>query len=81
LPGIDNNSGYTLSLTAANVPYNAGGPNAVVTANPEVDLPDGLVIAWCRVSATNTIKISFRNTSNVKITVGVIQFDLTIVKS
>ena len=35
-----------------------------VVVNPNSDLPAGVVIAYCRVSATNTIKIGFSGTGS-----------------
>jgi hypothetical protein len=81
LPDINNNTGTNVTLTFPNVPYVSGAPNAVVTVNPTADLPDGLIISWCRVSATNTINISFRNSSNAKIYSQLITFDITVIKN
>lgn len=78
LPAVANNGGAYLDITVANTPYTAGGPNPVIAINPEIDLPTGLVIAWSRVVATNTVRVQFRNVSNQGITSQTISFDLSV---
>jgi len=80
LPAIANNDGTTVTVSVANAPFVSGGPNPVVQVNPTVDLPDGLIIAWCRVSATNTVKISLRNVSNQSTTAQTVKFDVSILQ-
>ncbi|MEP6512849.1 MAG: hypothetical protein ABJA79_03205 [Parafilimonas sp.] len=80
LPNISNNSGATVSVTVPNAPYNAAGPNPVVIVNPEIDLPVALIIGWSRVSATNTVTMSFRNTSNSSISSQVVKFDISVIQ-
>ena len=75
-----NNGGTTVTLTVPNVPYTAGGPNPVVIVNPEIDLPGALIIAWSRVTATNTVKIAFRNVSNSSISSQTISFDISVIQ-
>ena len=80
LPIIGNNSGTTVTLTVPNVPYTVGGPNPVVIVNPETDLPGALIIAWSRVTATNTVKIALRNVANSSILSQTIDFDISIIQ-
>jgi hypothetical protein len=80
LPVINNNAGASVDVTIPNTPYVAGGPNPVATVNPEIDFPDGLIIAWVRVSAANTVRIHFRNVSNGSIPSQPIKFDVSILR-
>jgi hypothetical protein len=80
LPQMGNNSGKTVTVTVPNTPYVAGGPNPVVIVNPEIDLPDGLIIAWSRVSADNTVSIAFRNVKNQSVSAQTIKFDISVVQ-
>ena len=80
LPQLGNNSGVNLDVTVPNTPYIAGGPNPVVAVNPEVDLPDGLVIAWVRVFAQNSVRIHVRNVTNTTINSQQIEFDVSVIK-
>jgi hypothetical protein len=80
LPNISNNGGATLDVTVQNTPYTAGGPNPVITVNPEGGLPSGVVIAWVNVIADNTVRIQFRNVSNVGVTSQSIQIDVTVIQ-
>lgn len=50
-------------LQTFSVPYAVFGSNVVVT--PRQALPDGLVISYARVSATNTVEIKLYNVSSV----------------
>jgi hypothetical protein len=80
LPPLGNNGGDSIFVPIPNTPWVSGGPNPTVTVNPESDLPDGVVIAWCRVSAVNTVKIVFRNVKNQPIISQQIKFDIDIVQ-
>jgi hypothetical protein len=78
LPTVNNNSELSVNVTVPNLTYSSTGPNPVVTGNPRVDLPLGLIVGWSRVSATNTVTIHFNNVSNKIINAQTIQADLSI---
>jgi len=80
IPALSNNTGVSVTVTVTNAPFSATGPNPVVAINPEADLPAGLVIAWSRVSATNTVKIAFQNTSNSSMSARTLNFDISIIQ-
>ncbi len=80
LPEIGNNEGVSVDITVPNTLYVPRGPNPVVTVNPEVNLPDGLVIAWMRVFATNSVRIHFRNVTNSTITSQQLPFDVSVLR-
>lgn len=79
LPNISNNSGATTTVTVPGALWSASGPNSVVVVNPEQSLPDGVVIAYCYVSATDTITIVFRNATNKSISSQAYKFDISII--
>lgn len=70
-----------LVAVAANVPANGGVTVALalvgasindhVTVTPAADLPDGISIAWARVSAADTIKVRFANATGAPVDLAV----------
>lgn len=73
---------YTASLTkTATV---AGAPlNAAVIVNPRTALPNGLNIAWARVSLAGTVQINFTNTGAGVLgnqQLGTVVFDITLIQ-
>ncbi|SFD78906.1 hypothetical protein SAMN05518672_103223 [Chitinophaga sp. CF118] len=78
-----NNITYSLSLTKSVTVTGAATSNTVIV-NPRAALPNGVGIAWSRVSATNTVDINFTNTGagslgNQKIGNNAV-FDITIIQ-
>lgn len=53
-----------------------------IILNPRTNLPDGIAIAWVRVSdaAAREISIGFINTSGTGATIGTVTFDVTIIQ-
>ena len=82
IPNIGNNGSTTVlvTITGSTIPYSSSGPNPAVITNPLNDFPGGLVIAWCRVSSANTIKIKFSNTQNSSIPAQTLKLDITVIK-
>ncbi len=60
IPNLAANTGFStlVSVTGATV-------GAAVTVSPSSALPAGIIIAWARVSAANTVEIRFENNSGV----------------
>jgi hypothetical protein len=51
-----------------------------VMISPETALTDGLIIAWARVSATNTVSVYFRNVTGSAINMGAMNYYITVVE-
>jgi hypothetical protein len=68
----------------AQVPATATITSAVqgdsVIVNPRAPLPVGIIVAFSRVSANNTVEITLQNTSANPINVGSVQFDVKVLK-
>lgn len=73
---------YTASLTKT-VTVTGATPQATVIVNPRSALPDGVSIAWSRVSAGNTVQVNFTNTGAGLFgnqTLGNITLEITIIQ-
>ena len=51
-----------------------------VMISPDIALTDGLIIAYARVSAANTIEVKFFNASTANINMGAANFFITVIK-
>jgi len=51
-----------------------------VMISPDMELTDGLIIAYARVSAANTIEVKFFNASAANINLGAANFFITVIK-
>ena len=71
------NAGFTETATAT---VTGATANATVIVNPRTALPAGIAIAYCRVSATNTVQIAFINDNTSATAVGTIVFDITVIQ-
>lgn len=72
---IPPNSGTTVSFT-----FNGATPGNVVVVSPDSALPNGIIIAWARVSAANTIQIRFENNANSAVNPPSIGYSLRIIQ-
>jgi hypothetical protein len=70
LPNIAINSGITLSVVVTNATV-----GSVVSVSPA-----GLVIAWARVSAANTVEIRFENNAGVAINPPLINYEMRLIQ-
>lgn len=73
---------YTVSLTKT-ATVTGATTNATVIVNPRTALPNGVGIAWARVSASNTVQINFTNTGAGVFgnqVLGTITFDITVIE-
>lgn len=73
---------YTASLTQT-VTVTGATTNSTVIVNPRTALPNGVSIAWSRVSAANTVQLNFTNTGAGNFgnqTLGNVTFDITIIQ-
>lgn len=75
---------YTASLTkTVTVTGATANGNGTVIVNPRSALPNGVGIAWSRVSAANTVQVNFTNTGAGQFgnqTLGSITLDITIIQ-
>jgi len=69
--------GVTRTVTAT---VNGATVNAAVIVNPRSALAAGVSVAWVRVSAANTIQISFINSGPTNHTIGNVTFDVTLIQ-
>ncbi len=69
----NNTKTYTAAITNANA-------NATVIINPRVGMPNGIIIAWSRISAAGTLTVGFTNTSGGSTAVGSITYDVTLIQ-
>ncbi len=63
----------TVTLAGATV-------NGAVSVSPAADIPSGVIIAWARVSAANTIKIRFNNVTSSAINPAAINYFVSVVQ-
>lgn len=73
---------YTVSLTKTATVTGATTTSTVIV-NPRTALPNGVNIAWARVSASNTVQINFTNTGAGLFgnqVLGTVTFDITIIQ-
>lgn len=54
-------------------------PGATVSISPNLALPDGLVIAYARVSAANTVEVKFTNTAAAAINPASMTYHITVI--
>ncbi len=62
LPAIAAGSGHTTSF-----PISGATVGSVVAVSPDGTLPDGIIIAWVRVSGPDTVEIRFENNASVAV--------------
>lgn len=72
ISGVGTTITKTITVTGANT-------GASVIINPQSSLPDGLVIAYSYVNATNTITVAFVSTLS-SISVSALTFDITVIQ-
>ncbi|MBK7308876.1 MAG: hypothetical protein IPI88_18935 [Chitinophagaceae bacterium] len=73
---IPANSELDITVTVAS----ANTSNSAVFVSPEADIEAGVVIAWARVSAANTVKIRFRNTTGSAIDPAAINYVISVLQ-
>ena len=74
-PNIPVNSGTTVSFA-----FTGATVGATVTISPSTAPPNGLVIAWARVSAANTIEVRFENNSNSALNPPSIGYNIRVIQ-
>jgi len=72
---IPGNGELDVTVAVANV-----ATNAAISITPSDDLPAGIVIAWCRVSAAGIIKVRFRNLTGSAINPANIDYNILAVQ-
>jgi hypothetical protein len=75
-PNLNANGG------SANVDITVTGAvvGGTVTISPREDLEDGLVIAYSRVTAANTVRVRFVNASNAALNPAAVNIDITVIQ-
>lgn len=73
---IPANSELDVTVTVTN----AITSNSAVFVSPVADIEAGIVIAWARVSAANTVKIRFRNTTGSPIDPAAINYVISVLQ-
>jgi hypothetical protein len=74
-PNIPVNSGTTVSFAFAGATV-----GSVVSVSPSSALPNGIIIAWARVSAANTIEIRFENNSGAAVNPPSIGYNIRVIQ-
>lgn len=74
-PSIAANTGITVSFA-----FSGATVGAVVAVSPSTAPPAGIVIAWARVSAANTIEIRFENNSTVAVNPPSIGYNIRVIQ-
>jgi hypothetical protein len=68
-------AGNTLSVTVT-----GATTGSAVSVSPDLALPNGIVIAWARVSALNTVEIRFENNSTVSVDPATQTFNIRVIQ-
>ena len=74
-PNIPVNSGTTASFA-----FSGATVGSVVVVSPSSALPNGIIIAWARVSAANTIEIRFENNSGAAVNPPSIGYNIRVIQ-
>lgn len=72
---VNANSSLQETFTVANAAI-----KSTVYLSPATPLPSGLVIAYVRVSATDTVEVTFTNTTGANISTGAIDYYITVIR-
>lgn len=74
-PNIPANTGTTTSFA-----FTGATVGSVVAISPSSALPNGIIIAWARVSAANTIEVRFENNSTVAVNPPSIGYNVRVIQ-
>lgn len=74
-PNIPSGSGTTMSVA-----FTGATTGAAVAVSPTVAPPAGIIIAWARVSAANTIEVRFQNNSGAPINPASITYNIKVIQ-
>jgi len=78
---INDNTNFAQGATrTVAVTVTGATTNAAVILNPRTALAAGIAIAWVRVSAANTVQISFINSGPTNHAIGNVTFDVTFIQ-
>lgn len=78
---INDNTNFAEGATrTVTVTVTGATTNATVILNPRTALAAGVSIAWVRVSAANTVQVSFVNSGTANRNVGNVTFDVTFIQ-
>ena len=75
VPNIPAGSGSTVSVTVT-----GATTGSAVSVSPTSALSNGIIIAWARVSAANTLEIRFENNSNGPINPAAQNFNIRVIQ-
>lgn len=68
------------SAVTRSFPFAGASNEFAVVCSPSFDLPDGLMVAYARVSAANTVTVKFYNASSATVSVPAGNFEIAIIK-
>lgn len=74
-PNIPANTGTTMSIAFAGATV-----GSVVSVSPGTAPPNGIIIAWARVSAANTIEVRFENNSGAAVNPPSISYNIRVIQ-
>ncbi len=77
---LNDNTQFNATTRTVTVTVTGATINATVLINPRAALAAGVAIAWTRVSAANTVQVSFINSSGSNKTIGNVTFDVTLIQ-
>lgn len=75
IPNMLVNSGATLTVTVT-----GATTGSAVSVSPTSSLPNGVIIAWARVSAANTVEIRFENNSGAPVNPAAQNFNIRVIQ-
>ena len=75
VPSIAPNTAVTVTFTVTNAQT-----NSAVYVSPDVDLPNGLVIGFARVSAANTVTMKLVNNTAVNLNPANMQYHIAVIR-
>jgi hypothetical protein len=66
--------------TTASFPFAGATVGSVVSISPSSALPNGIIIAWARVSAANTIEVRFENNAAAPVNPPSIGYNIRVIQ-
>jgi hypothetical protein len=75
IPNTPSGTGNSVTVTVTNATT-----GSAVSVSPSSALPNGIVIAWARVSAVNTVEIRFENNSGAPVNPAAQNFNIRVIQ-
>ncbi|MCX6319690.1 MAG: hypothetical protein NTW29_20595 [Bacteroidetes bacterium] len=74
-PNMPSGSGATVSVV-----FNGATTGSAVAISPAVALPAGIIVAWARVSAANTIEVRFENNAGAPVNPAALNYQIKVIQ-